>query len=55
LSMTRAVVADTANFGSGNVFGAVTQFTAVPEPGACVLAGAGLGLMLVRRCIRRMA
>ena len=55
LSMTRAVVADTANFGSGNVFGAVTQFTAVPEPGACVLAGAGLGLMLARRSIRRMS
>jgi autotransporter-associated beta strand protein len=41
-------VAQTANFGSGDVTGYVTQFTVVPEPRAALLGGLGL-LMLFRR------
>jgi autotransporter-associated beta strand protein len=43
LTITRTVVADSANFGGGTVNGAVTQFVVVPEPGALALALAGLG------------
>ncbi|MEI6239407.1 MAG: autotransporter-associated beta strand repeat-containing protein [Planctomycetia bacterium] len=35
-------VASTANFGSGNVTGSVTQFVVVPEPSSLALAGLGV-------------
>lgn len=53
LSIEWGVVADPANFGSGLVGGAVTQFTAVPEPGGVWLASAAIGLILVRSWVRR--
>jgi autotransporter-associated beta strand protein len=43
LTITRTVVADSANFGGGTVNGAVTQFVVVPEPGALALALTGVG------------
>lgn len=53
LSIEWAVVAEQANFGSGFVNGAVTQFTAVPEPGGAWLASAAIGLLLARLWMRR--
>jgi autotransporter-associated beta strand protein len=53
LSIEWGVVADPANFGSGPVTGAVTQFTAVPEPGGVWLASTAIGLILVRSWVRR--
>jgi autotransporter-associated beta strand protein len=44
-----STVAQTANFGAGDVNGYVTQFTAVPEPRAALLGGLGLLALLRRR------
>jgi len=43
LSIDLAVVADTADFASGSVSGAITQFTVVPEPGGLGLAAVAAG------------
>jgi fibronectin-binding autotransporter adhesin len=43
LTITRTVVADSANFSGGTVNGAVTQFVVVPEPGALAIALTGIG------------
>jgi autotransporter-associated beta strand protein len=53
LSIDWAVVGDTANFGSGDVFGAVTEFTVVPEPGSLALAVLASGLLLGRAVLQR--
>lgn len=53
LSIEWGIVADPANFGSGLVGGAVTQFTAVPEPGGAWLASAAIGLFVARSWLRR--
>jgi autotransporter-associated beta strand protein len=53
LSIDWAVVGDTANFGSGDVFGAVTEFTVVPEPGSLALAVLAGGLLLGRAVMQR--
>lgn len=44
-----ATVSQTANFGSGNVSGYVTQFTAIPEPRVALLGCIGILLLLRRR------
>jgi autotransporter-associated beta strand protein len=43
LSVSRSVVAVTADFGAGDVNGQVTQFAVVPEPGTLALAAVGFG------------
>lgn len=53
MSIEWDIVADPANFGSGTVGGAVTQFTAVPEPGSVWLGTAAIGLVFVRAWLRR--
>lgn len=53
LSIEWGIVSDPANFGSGFVGGAVTQFTAVPEPGGVWLVSAAIGLVLARSWMRR--
>lgn len=48
-SMTISTLAQTANFGTGNVNGYVTQFEAVPEPTTWLLIGLGFGVLLFSR------
>lgn len=58
LTITRTVVADSANFGGGTINGAVTQFVVVPEPGALAIALTGIGGFMawaVRQRSRRAA
>lgn len=43
LTITRTVVADSADFGGGTINGAVTQFVVVPEPGALAIVLTGVG------------
>jgi fibronectin-binding autotransporter adhesin len=51
LSVTLSTVPETANFGSGDVNGQVTQFVVVPEPGTLALASLGLAAA-IRACRR---
>jgi autotransporter-associated beta strand protein len=58
LTITRTVVADSANFSGGTVNGAVTQFVVVPEPGALAFVLTGIGGFMawaVRQRSRRAA
>lgn len=58
LTITRTVVADSADFGGGTINGAVTQFVVVPEPGALAIALTGIGGFVawaVRQRSRRVA
>lgn len=56
LTITRTVVADTANFGAGELTGAVTQFVVVPEPATiCLLGIAGVAMALRLRSAGRRA
>ena len=49
LAFDVSTVAQTADFGAGDVNGYVTQFTVVPEPRAALLGGLGLLALLRRR------
>jgi autotransporter-associated beta strand protein len=53
LTITRTVVADSANFGGGTINGAVTQFVVVPEPGAMALALTAVGGFMARAARQR--
>lgn len=52
LAMSLSTAAVAADFGAGPVNGYVTQFTAVPEPGTCLLAAIG-GLLTAGHAIQR--
>lgn len=55
-TITRAVVSQSADFGTGLVNGSVTQFVIVPEPGSFMLAACSVvGLVMIfgrRRNVR---
>lgn len=53
--VTFQTAARTANFGSGDVSGSVTQFIIVPEPGGLLLAAIGAGLVAGALRARRLA
>jgi fibronectin-binding autotransporter adhesin len=56
LTITRTVVADTADFGTGSLTGAVTQFVVVPEPATiCLLGVASVAMALRLRSAGRRA
>ncbi len=49
LGINVSTVADTADFGNGDISGYVTQFSVVPEPTAALLGSLGMLLLLRRR------